>query len=162
MRLAARGIGDGPGSAAGAQTRVVAAARGAIGARFRLQGRDPALGLDCVGLASLAMRAGGFTGEIPADYTLRGGDAARFRAAIDAAGLVRIARAAAGDLVLLAAGPAQFHLGIVSDLGLIHADAGLRRVVERPGVLPWPVIGAWRLPVSPGPESIGRNGHEGS
>jgi hypothetical protein len=29
--------------------------------------------------------------------------------------------------------------------GIIHADAQLRRVVERPGPLPWPEIGRWRL-----------------
>ena len=28
--------------------------------------------------------------------------------------------------------------------GIIHADAMLRRVVERPGPVPWPVLGRWR------------------
>ena len=34
---------------------VVARARGCVGARFRLHGRDPATGLDCVGLAAIAI-----------------------------------------------------------------------------------------------------------
>ena len=33
----------------------------------------------------------------------------------------------------------------VSRGGFVHADAQLRRVVERPGEPPWPVIGIWRF-----------------
>ena len=36
---------------------IAAAARALVGVPFRLQGRDPALGLDCVGLVGAAMRA---------------------------------------------------------------------------------------------------------
>lgn len=124
---------------------VVAAARGAIGARFRPQGRDPAWGLDCVGRAALALRAGGFAGDIPRAYALRGGDAARIGALIDRVGLTRVAIARAGDLMLFETGPAQCHLGIAVPDGLIHADAMLRRVVERPGPPPWPLAGVWRI-----------------
>jgi hypothetical protein len=38
----------------------------------------------------------------------------------------------------------QLHLGIWTGGGIVHADARLGRVVERPGMPPWPVIGAWR------------------
>lgn len=124
---------------------VVAAARDAVGARFRLHGRDPALGLDCVGLVVLACRAGGFRGEIPADYPLRGGDPTAVAALIEALGLRAADGAAAGDIVMFATGPGQLHLAIDSGGGLIHADAMLRRVVERPGPAPWPIIGRWRL-----------------
>ena len=51
----------------------VARARGALGARFRLGGRDPAFGLDCVGVVAWAHELA----DVPADYGLRGGDAAR-------------------------------------------------------------------------------------
>ena len=125
---------------------IVDAARGAVGARFRLHGRDPAFGLDCVGLAALAYRAGGFSGEIPGGYALRGGDPVAVAAMIDASGLARTPEERPGDLVLCASGPGQLHLAIQSDDGVIHADAALRRVVERPGPVPWPVIARWRMP----------------
>lgn len=120
----------------------VAAARGAVGRRFRLQGRDPAFGLDCVGLAAVAAHAAGFAGAIPADYAIRRGDPSDL---IDATGLARVADPEAGDLLLFAAGPAQFHLAVMVPGGIVHADAMLRRVVERPGVPPWPLVAAWRL-----------------
>lgn len=124
----------------------VAAARAAVGTRFRLHGRDPATGLDCVGLAALAMRAEGFSGEVPRGYALRSGDAARACEAVAAAGLAPAAEPRAGDLLLLRTGPGQLHLAIDSGGGIIHADAMLRRVVERPGPAPWPVVGRWRVP----------------
>ncbi len=68
--------------------RAVAAARAVVGARFRLHGRDPESGLDCVGLAALALRAEGFEGPVPLGYAMRSGDAARVHRAIAAAGLV--------------------------------------------------------------------------
>lgn len=139
---------------------VVAAARGAIGVRFRLHGRDPAYGLDCVGLAALAIGAGGGQTLIPTGYALRSGDSDAAAAMIEGAGLIRAdhcqpstqpstqVASQPGDLLLCRAGPGQLHLVIDSGApggGFIHADAQLRRVVERPGPLPWPVIGRWRL-----------------
>lgn len=126
-------------------TRALAAARGAVGARFRLHGRAPASGLDCLGLAALALRAEGWEGAVPSGYALRSGDAAQVRAALRASGLVEGGAPRAGDLLLLAAGPGQLHFAIDTGNGIIHADAMLRRVVERPGAPPWPVIGRWRL-----------------
>lgn len=122
-------------------TDVVAAARAAIGARFRLHGRDPASGLDCVGLVAFAYGHH----AVPSGYALRGGDPAAVAAQIAAYGLAPVEDAAAGDLLLCASGPGQLHLAIDSGGGVIHADAMLRRVVERPGPVPWPVIGRWRL-----------------
>lgn len=116
----------------------LARARGALGARFRLHGRDPATGLDCVGLAAWAWGV-----EAPRGYALRSGDAARAAAAIEAAGLRPAEAMQAGDVLLLRSGPGQLHFAIWTGAGVIHADAMLRRVVERPG-LPWPAIGQWR------------------
>lgn len=124
---------------------VVAAARSVIGVRYRLHGRDPAHGLDCVGLAAFALEAGGHEGAVPAGYAMRSGNRAAAVAAIDASGLMRATDARSGDLLLVQAGPGQLHLAIAGDDGLIHADAALRRVVERPGAVPWPVIGRWRI-----------------
>ena len=58
--------------------------------------------------------------------------------------LARVTTAAAGDLLLCRSGPGQLHLAVGVDGGIVHADAGLRRVVERPGAVPWPVLGVWR------------------
>lgn len=124
---------------------IVGAARSAIGARFRLHGRDPALGLDCVGLAAFAYRAAGLHPDIPVGYALRGGIAEQMAATLTAIGLEPVDDAAPGDLLLCASGPGQWHLAIDSGAGVIHADAMLRRVVERPGPVPWPVIGRWRV-----------------
>ena len=43
------------------------------------------------------------------------------------------------------AGPMQFHLSIAVGDGLVHADAGIGRVVLRPGAPPWPVLARWRV-----------------
>lgn len=124
--------------------RVAGAALAAVGARFRLHGRDPASGLDCVGLVAHALTAAGWEGEVPTGYAIRGRSAAAIAASLDAR-LVRCDGERPGDILLVAAGPAQFHLGVRTRTGLVHADAGLRRVVERPGAVPWPLIGAWRI-----------------
>lgn len=118
---------------------VVARARAAIGVRFRPRGRSPTGGLDCVGLVGWAHEQ-----RVAGGYAMRSGDVARVRAAVAAAGLAPAEGRAPGDLVLLASGAGQIHLGIDSGTGLIHADAMLGRVVERPDPLPWPVIGRWR------------------
>lgn len=99
-------------------------------------------GLDCVGLVALALRAGGYLGEVPSGYSLRGGA----WGSLDRV-LVRVAEAEPGDVLLMAVGPGQIHLGISTAGGFVHADAGLRRVVERPGMPPWPLIGVWRMGV---------------
>jgi cell wall-associated NlpC family hydrolase len=119
---------------------VAEAALATVGARFRLHGRAPEHGLDCVGLVAVALRAGGYAGAVPSGYALRGGDPA---AVLDAA-LVRCDGMAAGDVLLMATGPGQLHLAVRTARGFVHADAGLRRVVER-AVADWPVVGAWRL-----------------
>lgn len=117
---------------------MVARARAVLGVPFRLHGRDGA-GLDCVGLAAHALRL-----EAPSGYPLRGGEPALVRARLDAV-LHRVeGPPVTGDLLMMRTGPGQLHLGIWTGAGLVHADAGLRRVVERPGAPPWPVLGYWR------------------
>lgn len=119
-------------------TSVVERARAMIGVPFRLHGRSAA-GLDCVGLAALALGR-----EAPGGYGLRSGDVARAEGWLRAAGLRLATVARPGDLALVRPGPLQLHLMIGTGTGFIHAHAGLGRVVEMPGVSPWPVIGWWR------------------
>ena len=113
-------------------------AQGAVGTRFRLHGRGSD-GLGCVGLAGLA-----YDVAVPTGYRLRSGDLGAVERFVAEVGLVAVADARAGDLIAMASGPGQLHLGITTDLGFVHADASLRRVVERPGAPPWPVLGRWR------------------
>ncbi len=126
--------------------KMVAAARACLGARFRSQGRDPLIGLDCLGLALVALRAGGMTGGAPADYRLRGDHLARLVAGLAAVGLERVDRLQPGGLVVMETGPMQWHLAIWTGSGLIHADAQLGRVVEMPGPPCWPVCAIWAWP----------------
>ena len=118
---------------------IVARARACLGVRFRAQGRDPAHGLDCVGLVGVALDC-----ALPTDVALRCADVARVMRGAVAIGLRRVAEARAGDVALFETAPGQLHLGVLSEGGVIHADAMARRVVERPGVPPWPMLAAWR------------------
>jgi len=124
---------------------VAARARGLVGVRFRPQGRDPRLGLDCVGVAAVSA-------ELPIervrrDYALRGQRLAEVEHELCDLGLqpVTADQGEAGDVLVLEAGPAQLHIAILTEAGFVHADAGLGLVVERPLPLPWPVLGTWRL-----------------
>lgn len=124
--------------------RIVAAARDLVGTRFRLHGRSAERGVDCVGLAALALWRAGHVGKPPSGYGLRSGDEARAGRWLEQAGLRRTGAARAGDLALVRPGPLQLHVMIVTPGGHVHAHAGLGRVVEMPGGSPWPVIGHWR------------------
>ena len=120
---------------------LVTRARGLIGTRFRAQGRDPALGLDCVGLAAAVYGV-----RIERAYPQRGGDVAGAAADAAALGLRPIAPEAAGpgDLIMMAAGAGRLHVAVLTPGGFVHADARLGRVVETPGRPAWPVVAAWR------------------
>lgn len=118
---------------------VAARARALIGTRFRPQGRGRE-GIDCIGLAAAALGLA----EARRDYALRGGDLVALEAELSAAGLRPVEERLAGDVIVLRSGPGQLHLGVWTGEGMVHADAGLRRVVERPGAPPWPVVGIWR------------------
>jgi lipoprotein Spr len=81
---------------------------------------------------------------VESDYAQRGGDPDRLGKTLSAAGLLRIDAASPGDLIVMQTGPAQYHLGIATADGMVHADARLRRVVETPGPPRWPVMSIWR------------------
>jgi len=111
-----------------------------VGAPFRLHGRDAVTGLDCVGVAA---RAFGVS-DVPRGYSVRTADGGGVAALVDAAGLRRVRREPVdGDLVLVRSGPVQCHLVVMTAAGFVHADAGIGRVVETPGALPWPVLAVW-------------------
>ncbi|MFL6789430.1 MAG: NlpC/P60 family protein [Sphingomicrobium sp.] len=117
-------------------------ARALVGTPFRPQGRGGG-GLDCIGLCLAAYRLP--LTRVRADYRLRGD----FRAEVEAFLADRFRKIAwskrrPGDLLLMQPATDQMHLGIVTQLGFVHADARLRRVVETPGDPPWPLLGIYR------------------
>jgi len=126
--------------------RIVERARALIGVRFRVQGRSAAQGLDCIGVVTMA--TGIDPTRIRSDYGLRCSDPETVNGEFDACGFLRLAPAAAeaGDVLLVRSGRLQLHVLILTDIGYLHADATLRRVVEVPGPVPWPVLSAWRWP----------------
>lgn len=124
---------------------IVARARSLVGTRFRLQGRCPASGVDCVGAAAAA---GGIDAAlVRRDYPLRGTSLEVLEKELIRLGLWAVDEAVAepGDIAVFEPGPAQLHLGVFTGASLVHADAGLGRVVERPLPPPWPLLGFWRL-----------------
>lgn len=121
-----------------------------VGARFRMRGRDPATGLDCIGVFACAARAAGIPAPVPGDYQLRMvdlamvGDWARANGFAGASGDFR-----AGDVALFALGAGQGHLAIaLGDGEFVHAHAALRRVVRGPLAAEWRLAGHWRLGAS--------------
>ena len=118
-------------------------ARALVGTRFRPQGRDPAAGLDCVGVVLLAY--GIATDSVPRDYRLSGDHRAQIERE-----LARHFRpigsngSRIGDLMLLEISPNQLHLGIRTDAGFVHADARIGRVVETPAPPQWPILATFR------------------
>lgn len=127
--------------------RFAAAAEDLIGVPFRLHGRDPATGLDCIGLVAAALSACGRTAVAPQSYRLRMADSEHLLAFagrngfVPATGICR-----KGDVHLVRPGPAQSHLLIATGTtNFVHAHAGLGRVVRHCGDLAWPLAQRWRL-----------------
>lgn len=124
---------------------IIAAVRACVGTRFRAQGRLAGVALDCVGVALVAASAAKVCVAVP-PYSLGGDREPDLDDLIAASGCHAVAVAAPGDLLLVAPGPNRRHLAIVTEAGVVHAHAGLGRVVEGPLEPAWTILGAWRLP----------------
>lgn len=127
--------------------RLASTALGLVGTRFRLHGRDPAIGLDCVGLLEAAMRRIGRPCRLPNGYTLRHRHEPDFERIALAAGFAPSGpEAVAGDVTIFRSAPAQCHLAIVcGENRIVHAHAGLRCVVEGPVPENWTRLARFRL-----------------
>lgn len=130
----------------GQKAALIAQAAAALeGTPFRLHGRDPRFGLDCVGVVLHALHAAGLPPPPLPAYGLRNIGNPRFIDAADQAGFNTLAASLppqTGDILVVEPGPAQLHLLVcVAPDSLIHAHAGLRRVVRMPAPGPWPI---WR------------------
>jgi cell wall-associated NlpC family hydrolase len=123
------------------------AAESLAGTRFRLHGRDPATGLDCVGLLAAALTAIGRRAPLPNGYRLRSRHVRGLAGFAEACGLGEAGGPIEpGDVLLLRVAACQVHLAIALRGGrFVHAHAGRKRVIAAAGPLAWPVIGRWRL-----------------
>jgi len=127
--------------------RLALAASVFIGVRYRLQGRDPATGLDCVGLLAVSLGALGIPISAPIGYGLRNTTIAGWlessvpSAFEKAGGAIRT-----GDVLLTRPGPQQHHLLIAEARNrVIHAHAGLRKVVCQRRADSEQILAKWRL-----------------
>ena len=124
-----------------------------VGVPFRLFGRDARYGLDCVGLVAAALARSGAAVSAPSGYALRNTGIDPFLPFAAKAGLMPCeGDPKRGDVLLLQPGPAQHHLAIATGPDtIVHAHAGLRRVVLQPLVTEpgsgSPILRAWQLPL---------------
>lgn len=126
---------------------IVSIARSYIGTPFHHQGRQKGRGIDCVGLLVCVMRECGLNVE----------DQANYNGLIDA-GLLRLKlelhlieittyQVLSGDVYLLRIGRNPQHIGIVSDVGIIHTHQNAGRVVET-NMTGWEkrIVSAYKFP----------------
>jgi hypothetical protein len=125
---------------------LAAAAATLIGIPFRLHGRDPATGLDCIGVVAEALRRIGAVPLVPQGYRMRAQNLPELLPFIRANGFCEVSADEQGDTVLAMVNPVQPHMVVCAERGFIHAHAGIGRVTFMPGALPWPVANAWRVP----------------
>ena len=117
-------------------------ARALVGTRFRLQGRSTG-GLDCIGVV---LETFGIDPKaVRTNYDLHRQDPLELDAA-----LLRHFRwiprkqLAPGDIMLMTVAERQLHLAVRTAEGFVHAHAGLRRVVETPGMPDWQIWKTYR------------------
>ncbi len=137
------------GDEASRRMAIVTATRTCVGTVFRPQGRVVGLGLDCVGVVMVAARAARASAlidtVIPA-YRLAGTHGALLEDVLLRMGCEVALAPGHGDVMVLEPRSGQRHLGVRTALGIIHAHAGLGRVVEGPVDPAWRLVGHWRFP----------------
>lgn len=123
------------------------AAKSCVGCQFKLHGRDPAMGIDCVGLVLWACKAIHRHPPPVERYALRNTRIDQWLPLFDLAGFAKAkGTPITGDVAMLRPSPGQFHFGITtSPERFVHAHAGLRRVVISPMPQPSDPVGLWRL-----------------
>jgi len=118
-----------------------------VGAPFRLHGRSPETGLDCVGVVAACLFAAGYRFEAPSGYHLRGDFEVRAQAFFADSRFQNVGDGSwrAGDIMLLWPGARQVHFAVLTQGGAVHAHMGLGRVVLTPLPMPYGKIAQWRF-----------------
>ena len=122
------------------------AAERCVGRPFRLYGRTPESGFDCVGLVAWCCLQSGMRPVLPRTYALRNTRASFVEPFLSKSGFAPVfERESASDLIVVRTGPSQVHFMVAGcDGHFVHAHAGLRKVV-RTDTLQWPVIARWHI-----------------
>ncbi len=127
--------------------RLALAAAKLLGAPFRLQGRNPRFGIDCVGLVTVAIQSIGRPVVAPSGYRLRNATIEHWLRYAEQCSLVPAEGGIeTGDVILVTPGAGQAHLLIAENsASFLHAHAGLRKVVRQTGAMNSPIRFHWRL-----------------
>lgn len=125
---------------------VVTVARTYLGVRWHHQGRSRA-GIDCLGLVVVVAHELGLSKADATDYG-RLPDGGRLRRALLEHLLPVRGMHAEGDVLMFRFQQAPMHVGIATDVGLIHAYANMRKVVEHRIDAVWDkrLVAAFRFP----------------
>ena len=132
------------------RSKILAAAEACVGKPFRHQGRNPEIGIDCLGLAIYCAKQAGY-GDVPDDRTYN----ARVTSHDLRAGLTKYCRKKLpkdllpGDIVLLQLKdePTPRHIGIYTGTHIIHATLRRRAVVKDPvATLQQGICGVYEYP----------------
>lgn len=125
---------------------VARAALALVGCPFRLHGRDPRTGLDCADLVCAALEAAGLRPVAPFGYALRNLSIDHWLPLAHRSGLMAaVGPICAGDIMLVALPHCQHHLVVAADgETVVHAHAGLRRVLHQPLDPEWLIRARWR------------------
>ncbi|MGB3166762.1 MAG: NlpC/P60 family protein [Alteraurantiacibacter sp.] len=118
-----------------------------IGTPFRLRGRSPETGVDCVGLVTVALAAIDRPAPPIPHYAMRQLDTHPLLPLLAEAGFAETRETLAkGDLLLLRPSSAQAHLAIVTGPhAIVQAHAGLGRVTLSPLPQHDDIRARWRL-----------------
>ncbi|MFA4994212.1 MAG: NlpC/P60 family protein [Bdellovibrionales bacterium] len=111
-------------------TRMIAAARACLGTPFHHQGRAPGIGLDCIGLVIVALKATDFPVHDRTDYARRP-DGKSLIAALNEHGAKLVDEIQAGDILLFRYDRQPQHVALASSAEtMIHSFAPAGKVVE--------------------------------
>ena len=130
-------------------TTMIAAARACLGTPFHHQGRAPGVGLDCIGLIVVALRAIGVKVQDRTDYGRRP-DGRSLAAALTAHGAELVNDIQAGDILLFRYDGQPQHVALATSPDtMIHSFAPAEAVVETPIGDYWRrrLVGVYRLRV---------------
>ncbi|EZP74640.1 hypothetical protein BV97_04836 [Novosphingobium resinovorum] len=131
--------------------RLAAAALTLVGTPFRLHGREPGVGLDCVGVIEAAFARSGRAVRLANGYPLRTRIVPSVRLDLERLGLEPVGDTLLpGDVLMLRPSTCQLHLAmVICGTSVVHAHAGLRRVVHSALPPDWPLLHHWRLAPNP-------------
>ena len=111
---------------------IISAARSACDVPFRHQGRDPAIGLDCIGLIAHIARIFGLPHQDRLDYGRTPGNG-ELEAALDRQPcLERISSLEPACVVLFRISRSPQHVGIYTGESMVHAWSDAGKVCEHP------------------------------